>query len=271
MNKYERSAGERWADKVNSWVVNLVFLIHIIIQLVRSPDPIPMSAKDTKPTLLVTLSGLAGPRKFWSGFVRHLVGTLPPETLSEWSWMAQGNVEAAEVPMHREVREKTWPAVLRHCERFGSEARVVLTGHSLGSVDALWIACEIRERFGGRVPVLLLSVAGAFGTARAPVLYSLGVHRTVVESIGTRSAPFLRELLGRCRTLPFHPRSRSLFVMRLRRRLHPAAAAIARVRFSNRLQEFVARLHARLRPLTRHHGVLRTPRPRGPEVLVKHI
>lgn len=213
MNKYERSAGERWADKVNSWVVNLVFLIHIIIQLVRSPDPIPMSAKDTKPTLLVTLSGLAGPRKFWSGFVRHLVGTLPPETLSEWSWMAQGNVEAAEVPMHREVREKTWPAVLRHCERFGSEARVVLTGHSLGSVDALWIACEIRERFGGRVPVLLLSVAGAFGTARAPVLYSLGVHRTVVESIGTRSAPFLRELLGRCRTLPFHPRSRSLFVM----------------------------------------------------------
>ena len=210
-----RPPGDRFADTVNSWFVYLVYIIYSFVEGLRSPEPLSVSEgiSSTKPTLLLTLSGLAGPPKLWSGFVRHLVGTLPPETLSEWSWIAQGNIEATEAPMHREVRENTWPAVRRHCERYGSGARVVLAGHSLGAVDALWIACKLREEFGGRVPVLTLAVAGAFGTSVAPVLYSLGVHRTVVESIGTRSAPFLRELLGRCRTLPFHPRSRSLFVM----------------------------------------------------------
>ena len=193
----------------NSWILTFTLMVHLLVMWIGVPARPPMRQPTLgSSTLLLTLSGLGGPEMFWNGFYHHMG---PTNCFVETR--TQGNIRALRAPMHQQMHESTWPAVQAHCERWGPDrARVILLGHSLGGVDALWLNCALRERYGGRVRALTLSVAGAFGTEKAPIGYYMGIHRTVVEALQPGS-PFLQQLRKKSRSLPHHPRSRAVFLM----------------------------------------------------------
>ena len=201
------STNIRFIDRLNSWIVSLVFIVHLIYELIV--NKIPLKSLDdhntTSPKLLITFSGLGGISRLYNGLRSRI-------TTKNLEWRSEENVSALRSPMHKEMHAKVIPMLLAHCERWRHRAQVALVGHSLGAVDAVLAACEVREKFGGKIKLLTVGVAGAFGTKRAGVLSSLGVHRTVTEAISINS-PFLKRLSERSRRLPHHRRSEAVFVM----------------------------------------------------------
>lgn len=195
---------------MNSWVLSITLIVHLLVMWVLVPARPPIWQPTTgSPTLLLTLSGLGGAEMFWNGFHRHLGKSVT----QCFECRTQANLRAVHAPMHQQMHESTWPAVKAHCDRWGTDrARVLLVGHSLGGVDAFWLDCALRERYGGKVRTLLLSVAGAFGTDKSTLGYYMGIHRTVVEALKPGS-PFLKDLRKRSRSLPHHPQSRAVFFM----------------------------------------------------------
>lgn len=183
----------------------IVLFIHVIVESIHQRPDHTMEDKTNSPWLLLTISGLAGVPSCSNGLWSRL-------KIPNLEWRSQGNIKAVRSPMHREVIESTLPMIMDHCQRWGDKTRLALVGHSLGAVDAVWISCRVREMFGDKIRMLTIGVAGAFGTEKNDFLYKCGVHRTIVESISINSA-FMQRMQHHSQTLPYHPKSKAVFIM----------------------------------------------------------
>lgn len=210
-----RSVARRALDLLNGMFVYFVLLCRILYHNLFDPPAsrvLPMSEPTQHPTLVLFVSGLAGPRFFWRPVVSDF-RSWHPDQATHASLRMVGNVSATYRPMQRDRAQDTLPQLFRHCERWGDRARLVLVGHSLGGVDVVWLGNAVRERYGGKVPMLTVSVCGAFGTNLAGELDKLGAHPSLQQAIHCREGVFLRQLMGRARTLPHHSESEQVFVM----------------------------------------------------------
>ena len=211
----DRTVVRRALDLINAMFVMLVYMLRILYHALIRPSSSrvpPWSVLTAHPTLLVFLSGLGGPPFVWQPVV-HDLRAWYPRLRDRCAIRIAGNVRALYRPVQHDRSHHTLPAIEAHCRRWGSRARLVLVGHSLGAVDAIWLGNAIRERFHGRVPTLTVALCGAFGTNTAPLLATLGVHPSLQQAVHCREGSFLQDLLHRARTLPHHPRSEQLFVM----------------------------------------------------------
>lgn len=210
-----RSFRQRFLDLLNAVFVMAVYMIRILFHAVFRPKVSrypPLPTHTQHPDLVLFVSGLGGPAFIWRPVIRDLRAWYPAVS-GRCSIRVASNVMALRRPAQHERAQHTLPFLEAHCRRWGSRARLVLFGHSLGGVDVVWLGNAVRERLGGRVPTLTVAVCGAFGTDIAPLLGPLGVHPSLQEALHCRRGTFMQDLIGRARSLPHHPRSEQLFVM----------------------------------------------------------
>ena len=211
-----RSVTRRGWDLLNSNIVRLVLFLRVIFHAIVKPHSsyvLPLSEPTKCATLVLFVAGLGGPSYFWRPVVQDLRSWYPSLESKRVSIRTVDNVSALYQPMLRDRSECTLPMVIRHCNHWGSRTRLVLIGHSLGGVDVVWLGNAIRERYGAQIPLLTVSICGAFGTNLAPALDGIGAHPSLKQSIYCREGTFMQNLIHQARTLPHHPESEQLFVM----------------------------------------------------------
>ena len=206
-----RTLGQRIIDAINGMLVSIMGLCRILWHSILAPIPLQAVQEDS-PVLIVLFSGLGSPSFAWSPFLKTFRSRFPEEYKS-FNIITTSNVRALREPMQRSLIEDTLPLIEQHIQKWKTNSRIVLVGHSLGAVDALWIACHIREKYRGTIPLSLHALFGAFGTSMATMMPSFGIHSTVQRSLHQRTGPFMTSLIERAQTLPSHPESEYTFVM----------------------------------------------------------
>lgn len=206
-----RTLQQRVLDAINAMFVDIMVLCRIFWHAFVTPIPLQMRVA-TSPRMMVLFSGLGSPSFAWMPFLKSFQERRP-NTFASLNRITTSNVRALREPMQRALVEDIIPQIEKHVQTWRDRSRIVLIGHSLGAVDALWTSCYLREKYKGTVPIALTALFGAFGTSTAAIMPVLGIHDTVKQSLHRREGPFMHSLLSRARSLPQHPRSTNTFVM----------------------------------------------------------